>query len=451
MAASLGEILDRVERGKAVVLTAEEAFLLAESEGLDALRGVDVVTAATRAVMSGTFAVFSFPVAAPGAFLRAEKAWMNGVPASVGPCPNENLGVLDLVVFGTAHSRDRPGYGGGHLFRDLVDGKRVNVEVLAAGGVCLSREVGLCQMPHARLYGSRHAFKNYAAFVNAGSSPVSTIFHARPFPPCFKEATVSGCGRVSPLKNDPSLETIGIGSRVLINGAEGYVLGAGTRSSRERPNLSGFADMHKMQAEYMGGFATAAGPECVCSWAVAIPLVSERILEEVARPDGQIDLPVNDVTSRQTIGRSDYGDVWDGADLDVEFDRDCCRCCRPCLVEAACPMRAVVGGVGRESREGRESGEGRDGAIRAVRDESLCFHCGLCVSVCPNSAFSARLGEIKMQSISDGGVAGQGQTRAIPVALRQSDRRRALLLAEDLKRRILDGSFRMVPPVEPIY
>ena len=209
--------------------------------------------------------------------------------------------------------------------------------------------------------------------------------------------------------------------------------------------------MHKMQAEYMGGFATAAGPECVCSWAVAIPLVSERIIQEVARADGQIDLPVNDVTSRQTIGRSDYGDVWDDADLDVEFDRDCCRGCRPCLVEAACPMRAVVGGMGRESREGRESGEGRDGAIRAVRDESLCFHCGLCVSVCPNSVFSARLGEIKMQSTSDGGVAGQGQTRAIPVALRQSDRRRALLLAEDLKRRILDGSFRMVPPVEPIY
>jgi len=36
MAASLGGILKRVERGEAVVLTAEEAFSLAESEGPDA-------------------------------------------------------------------------------------------------------------------------------------------------------------------------------------------------------------------------------------------------------------------------------------------------------------------------------------------------------------------------------------------------------------------------------
>lgn len=457
MVASYSEILGKVERGEAVVMTADEAFRLAESKGPEALLGVDVVTAATRAVMSGTFAVLSFPVAAPGSFLRAEEVWLNGVPASVGPCPNENLGVLDLVVFGTAHSRDRPGYGGGHLFRDLVEGKRVNVQVQAAGGLLLSREVCLEEMPHARLYGSRHSFKNYAAFVNAGSSPVSSIFHARPFPPHFEEATVSGCGRVSPLKNDPCLETVGVASRVLINGAEGYVLGGGTRSSRERPNLSGFADMHKMQAEYMGGFATAAGPECVCSWAVAIPLVSEAILQEVARPDGRIDLPVNDVSSRQTIGRSDYGEVWDDADLDVEFDRDCCRGCRPCLVEAACPMRAVAGGEGSEGSQakkgskGREDGESWDGAARAVRDEGLCFHCGLCVSVCPKGAFSARLGAITMKSTGDGGVAGEGQTRTIPIALRQSDRLRALRLAEDLKNRILDGSFRMAQPVERIY
>jgi len=47
--------------------------------------------------------------------------------------------------------------------------------------------------------------------------------------------------------------------------------------------------------------------------------------------------------------------------------------------------------------------------------------------------------------------AGAAEGRAIPVVLRQSDRLRALRLAEDLKRRILDGSFRMAPPVERIY
>ena len=79
--------------------------------------------------MSGTYAVLSFPVARPGSFLRAKRVWINGIAAQVGPCPNENLGVLDLIVFGTAHSRDRPDYGGGHLFRDLVEKKTASVEV----------------------------------------------------------------------------------------------------------------------------------------------------------------------------------------------------------------------------------------------------------------------------------------------------------------------------------
>jgi len=314
------------------------------------------------------------------------------------------------------------------------------VQVLAEGGRSLRCDVALDEMPHARLYGSRHAFKNYSAFVNAGGMPASTIFHARPFAPHLQEATFSGCGRVSPLKNDPLLETIGTGSRILLNGAEGFVIGAGTRSSLDRPNLSAFADMHCMRAEYMGGFATAAGPECICSLAVAIPLVSERILQEVARPDGEIDLPVNDVACRQQVGLSDYGDVWDGSDLEVEFDPASCLGCQRCEVEQACPMGAVTGGMD------------KDGTARATRDEGLCFHCGLCVSVCPSSAFSARLGEImmksNMQSTIEGGAA---EGCAIPVVLRQSDRLRALRLAEELKRRILDGSFRMAPPVERIY
>ncbi|MDQ1313099.1 MAG: hypothetical protein QG605_1638 [Euryarchaeota archaeon] len=123
------EILERIERGEAVVLTAEEVSRLVEDEDRSSLDEVDVVTTATRAVMSGTYALLSFPVAGPGSFLRAKNVWLNGISAQVGPCPNENLGVLDMVIFGTAHSRDRPDYGGGHLFRDLVEGKTIQVEV----------------------------------------------------------------------------------------------------------------------------------------------------------------------------------------------------------------------------------------------------------------------------------------------------------------------------------
>jgi len=426
MGGSYSEILKKVERGEATVMTAQEISSLIESSERSKLSEVDVVTTATRAIMSGTYAVFSFPVARPASFLRAKRVWINGIAAQVGPCPNENLGILDLMVFGTAHSRSQPNYGGGHLFRDLVERKKVHVEVETNDERTLHAKVGLDEMPHARLFGSRHAFKNYSAFVNAGIEPVNTIFHSRGFAPHCREATFSGCGQINPLKNDPLLESIGIGTRVLMNGAEGFVLGTGTRSSKERPNLSGFADMHKMAAEFMGGFVTSAGPECICAWAVPIPVISKTILEEIARQDRDIALPVNDVSCRTAIGQADYGDVWTDVDNEVEFEPENCSGCTSCLVEEACPMKAVSNETGTPNW-----------------NEALCFHCGLCVSVCPDGVFRCRLGAIHLKTAA-------GSVKSIPVALRQSDRLRAIRLAEELKRRIMDGSFKIAQPVERI-
>jgi len=423
MIRSYSEIVEKLERKEAVVMTAEEVSRLVQAGEASRLTEVDVVTTATRAVMSGTYAVLSFPVAVPGSFLRARRAWINGIEAHVGPCPNESLGILDLMVFGTAHSSSRPNYGGGHLFRDLAAGKKALVEVETDSVRTIEAEVGLNEMPFARLFGSRHAFKNYSAFVNAGREPVVSIFHRLAFAPQCAEATFSGCGLINPLKNDPFLESIGIGSRIILNGAEGYVIGTGTRSSREKPNLSGFADMHQMNPELMGGFVTSAGPECICSWAIAIPVVSRSILTEMARPDRDIPLPVSDVSRRNAIGIADYGDVWDDVDLEVVFEEGRCITCHSCRVEEVCPMQAFNPSSGGDAR-----------------DESLCFHCGLCVSLCPGGAFRSRLGAVELKRPS-------GDLSRIPVVMRQSDRLRAIRLAEDLKRSILDGSFRISQPV----
>lgn len=425
MVDSYQEIVRRVENKEAVIMTAQEVADLVQAEKSTPLE-VDVVTTATRAVMSGTYAVLSFPVAESASFLRARSAWINGVQAVVGPCPNENLGVLDLIVLGTAHSRSRPDYGGGHLFRDLVERKPVQVEVETDNGRRLDAEVSLEDMPSARLFGSRHAFKNYSSFVNAGTEPINTIFHSRSFAPRCKEATFSGCGQINPLKNDPLLESIGVGTRILMNGAEGFILGTGTRSSRERPNLSAFADMHRMDAELMGGFVTSAGPECICSLAVPVAVISEGILAEIARPDRGIALPVNDVTSRTIIGEADYGDVWTDVDLAVAFEPENCSGCLPCRAAEECPMRAI------ESLAGRVS-----------RSEALCFHCGMCATVCLSGVFSCRLGAIRLKSAA-------GVARTVPVVLRQSDRLRAVRMAEELKERIMNGNFRMNEMIEHI-
>ncbi|MCQ8902683.1 MAG: methanogenesis marker 16 metalloprotein [Methanothrix sp.] len=414
MRRSIAEIDERIRRGEATVLTAEEVRDLVDGGAVGELRDVDVVTTATRAVMSGTYAVLSFKIAERDSFTRAVDARINGVPAYVGPCPNERLGHLDLMVFGTAHRDGR--YGGGHLFRDLVAGRSVCVDVETSDGRQISRDITLDEMPHARIFGTRHAFMNYSAFVNRGRDALSTIFHAIPFPPAMSGASFSGCGSLNPLKNDPHLETIGVGTRVLINGAEGFVIGTGTRSTHERPNLAGFADMHQMIPEFMGGFVTSAGPECITSWAVPVPVLSTSVFDAVVRPEESIPMPVMDVSTRSALWIADYAQVWRDVDLAVRARSDSCKDCTSCIAEMSCPMGAIK---------------------RPLRiDRSLCFNCGLCSVLCPD-VFHARMGTIR----SPDGL-------NIPVTLRQSDRLRAAKLAGILKKRILDGSFRISACVE---
>lgn len=419
MARSIAEINERIEQGKAIVLTAQEVCDRVKSGEDLALEDVDVVTTATRAIMSGTYAVLSFPVAEPYSFTRAERAWINGVPASIGPCPNERLGILDLMIFGTSHSRANPNYGGGHLFRDIVEGSEVQVEVETDEARSFTKGIRLEEIPYARIFSTRNAFRNYVAFVNPGNAPVPTIFSALNFPPGLSCATVSGCGQLNPLENDPNLETIGVGTRILLNGAQGFVIGTGTRSMASRPNLLGLADMHQMSPELMGGFVTSAGAECIGSWAVPIPVLNESILENVKRLDKDVSLPIMDVNVRQTICKTNYGDVWGEADLETQFDQTRCVNCESCAVEQACPMSAVI-------FEGS----------RVERIKERCFNCGLCATQCVGGAFRGNLGAISFEG------------KKIPVVLRQSDRARAIRLAEMLKLQILDGSFRMTQMVE---
>ena len=419
MSRTIEEIRKSIKRGSATVLTQQEISEMVRENGEISLKDVDVVTTATRAIMSGTYAVLSFPLAAPGSFVRASSAMINGVPAFPGPCPNERLGIVDLMVYGTSHSIYQPDYGGGHLFRELVEGKDVRVVVEAENKEIIERSICLDEIPYARIFSTRNAFKNYVAFVNPKSLPLKTIFSAVEFPSHFSAATVSGCGQINPIKNDPTLETIGIGTRILLNGAQGFVVGTGTRSMPTRPNLLGLADMHQMKPEYMGGFVTSAGPECIGSWAVPIPVLNESILNSVLQQDRDIPLTIMDVNLRQKISKTTYGDVWDSVDLEVGFDPEMCKSCTKCTAEPACPMRAIV--VEDD---------------RVLRDKNKCFNCGLCVSQCSGGAFQGKLGAIRLGE------------RTIPIQLRQSDRSRAIKLAERLKEEILNGSFRLTEMVE---
>ena len=420
---TFSEIQKKIDQGEVVILTAQEICDQVRNGKIINLDTIDVVTTATSALMSGTYAVLSFKVAEPDTFVKAQKVWINKVPAQVGPCPNERIGILDLIVLGTEPSTDDPAYGGGDLFKDLVSGKQVQVEIETTDGQHLSSATTLKEIPHAMLHASRNAFKNYLAFVNPGKTAVSTIFHSDMMKGNYEEMTFCGCGELNPLKNDPELKTIGIGTKVLINGAQGFVTGAGTRSSADNPNLTGFADMHEMNPDLMGGFKTGHGPDIITTWAVPIPVLDEKMLTHILKLDEEIPLKVVDVRNRKPIFEITYGDVWGSADHEIRFDEKKCQQCDAfCHVNNICPVKAI------QSEP--------DTCLKF--DQSKCFNCGLCVSICNGGAFSANMGSIEFKKIN------------IPITIRQSNRAAAIKAAQELKKQIQNREFKITEPVGKI-
>ena len=405
MSRTVDEIQNKISERKAKVLTASEFKTLVDRDGKDAVKDVDVVTCGTMGVMSGTMAIMTVPVTGPGVFKRADRMTLNGIQVNVGPCPNESLGIVDCIVYGTA-KRDMS-YGGGHLFRDLVAGKKVDVEV-ESEGVTYRNSVTLSEIPFARMVTTRGAFKNYTCFVNGSDSTAKTIFSGpEGLRGNLAEASVSGCGELNPLQNDPDMRHIVPGSAVLLNGSPGIVIGTGTRSSAEKPNLSMAADMHSMDPRYMGGIRTSEGPECVSSVAVAIPVTDDRTIGDLSIRDRNAKLPLADVRDRKPVHSTTYASVWNGG-TSIMVNMESCIHCTKCTADIGCPMDArPSGGI----------------------DSDLCISCGACVANCRGNVFAADMG-----SIDYGGT-------EVPIRIRQSSRAKAEELCSILKSRIEDGDW----------
>ncbi len=420
---TIKDIQDKLASGEAVVMTASELCDKIRAGENVTFDDVHVVTASTCGLMSGTYAVLSFKFCGPNKFKRAKRVWLNGVEANPGPCPNERIGILDLIVQGTNHSTSIPHYGGGHLFADIIAHNRIHVLVETDEGEKMEGSTDIDQMQHAVLHGTRHAFRNYVGFVNPSPTPVSTIFCSEPFPPNLEGATACGCGELNPIQKDPGFETIGVGTRFLLNGSEGYITGSGTRSSEARMNMTAYADMKKMDPNLMGGFKTSSGPEVIQTWAVPIPVLNQKVMETLKVLDEKVPLTITDVKGRIPIGETTYADLWQGTAKGIGFDQKACLSylhnCKDCPPAQLCPTEAFT--------------LARDGI-----DPVKCFHCGLCKATCYGDCFSGELGKVTF----DG--------KEVPIVQRLSDRVKAEKAAKDLKAKLMDGSFRLSEPVDLI-
>ncbi len=425
MKKDVDEINRALQKGDALVLTAREVEELLSQGRDEEVQEVDVVTTGTMGIMSGTYAVLSFKITEAGLHRKFKEARINGVPAIVGPCPNESLGILDVMVLGPVESEERPDYGGSFLFRDLVEGKEVTIEATSDRGHEVEARLSIDDMQTAKLMSSRNCFRNYRAYVNPSDREFSSIFHCLPFPPHYAGLTFSGCGHLNPIQNDPELRTVGIGTKVLFNGAEGYVFSNGTRGSPKYPNLMAVAEMRDMDPKLMGGYITAAGVECLASYAVPIPIIDRSVLAHVMTRDEDIPLSIGDIRDRHKIGQADYGQAWSDRDEIVTMDETRCIECDACHASKTCPTLAIV----------RKGG-------RTTIDRDRCINCGACISACPENCFHGRLGEVR--------ATVNGEERVMPILCRNSNREGAVSTMDDLKRRIVEGRFTITAKVSDL-
>ncbi len=409
---TIDEINKKIKDENATVLSAEEiSRLISEGENPKA-KDVDVVTTGTCGIMSGTAAVLHVPVSDPGLFKKARKISLNGVPGFPGPCPNEWLGFVDLIVYGTSHSTENDKYGGGFLFKDIVAGNDIEIEVESIDGKLFKSTACIDDFGTAQMLGTRMAFKNYNSFTNPSEELISSIFHAIDMNGPFKGLSVSGCGELNPLQNDPVTRTICSGAKILLNGAESIVIGNGTRSNPEKPNLMITGDMKLMDPHYLGGFNTGAGPEVFDSVAAAIPILNEKVLERTFILNKDIQLPIADIRGRHSIlSSTNYGNVWNNTDERPSYHPKMCIDCETCMVRERCPT----------------------GAFTDRLNSKKCFGCGMCSFSCANGAFSMETGAVSFD-IDDKSI-------EMPIICRQSDIKRARELVAELTKRIESGSF----------
>ena len=163
MTKSYEEINEKIRKGKAVVLTAEEVSEMARTMSpKEILDKVDVVTTATFGAMCSSGAFLNFGHANPP--IRMERIEINGVPVSGG------LAAVDTFVGATDCNPQNPTYGGAHIIQELIDGKELTLEAWGKGTDCYPRKhiktsISLKTINEAILMNPRNAYQNYNVAV----------------------------------------------------------------------------------------------------------------------------------------------------------------------------------------------------------------------------------------------------------------------------------------------
>jgi len=314
MTKTIEEINEKIQQGKAVVVTAEEIIGIVKQKGVKkAAQEVDVVTTGTFGPMCSSGAYFNIGHTKPRIKLGGGRVYLNDVPAYTG------LAALDIFIGANAlpdddpRNRIHPGefnYGGGHVIEELVAGKDIRLVATAYGTDCYPRKrletwINIKDLNEAVLFNIRNAYQNYNVAANTSDRTIYTYMGV--LKPGLGNANYSSASQLSPLLNDPYYKTIGIGTKIFLGGGIGFVAWQGTQHNpnvlrtdngvprRSAGTLAVIGDLKQMNQRWLVGTSMLGyGCTITVGIGVPIPILSEEILQYTTVTDDDIFAPVID-------------------------------------------------------------------------------------------------------------------------------------------------------------
>ncbi|MHA2222636.1 MAG: homocysteine biosynthesis protein [Candidatus Thorarchaeota archaeon] len=301
---SVKEINERISDGSVKVVNASEMTkIVADIGPEEAVHEVDVVTTGTFGAMCSSGVWMNFGHAEPP--IRMTRVWLNDVEAYTG------VSAVDAFIGATQLSESLGmEYGGGHVIEDLVRGRSVHLRAESYGTDCyprksLSVDIRADEMNQATMSNPR-----VGAFgaVATNSSQKTIYTYMGKLLPDFGNATFSG----------------GVGTRIFLGGAEGYITGSGTQHSPDtgQGTLRVEGDLRYMSSDFIKGcILTRYGVSLYVGLGVPIPVLNEEVAKSTGVSNQEIVTKVIDYSvpsrARPKLGKVSYTDLKSGS---IEID-----------------------------------------------------------------------------------------------------------------------------------
>ncbi len=410
------EINEKIKRGEAVVLTAEEVSKMGkEYSPQEIFDRVDVVTTGTFSPMCSSGAIINFGHASPP--IRMEKISLNGVEGYGG------LAAVDTYIGAAAESKDKAGYGGAHVIEELIAGNDIHLVADSRGTDCYPRKhvdtyINKDDVNEFYLFNPRNAYQNYGVAVNGSNNMIYTYMGK--LLPNFSNAMYATAGELSPLLNDPEMRTIGIGTRIFLGGTEGYIVWNGTqfRTNVEKnehgiPTIPSrtvavVGNAKKMNTSFLkAAYIKGYGVSIYVGIGIAIPLIDIDMARRVLIKNEEIETTIFDYASEEhiPIGRTNYSILQSGF-LEIKGKK-----VKTGTLSSLYKSRQIAETLKRWIAKGKflltravkplpQEAILNDLKIRNRKIKNIlakeCINCGSCVGICPtNALFFSEKGKVE--------------------------------------------------------